>query len=361
MRILLSAIVRLSIIDLASGDQPMLDWRKRFVIIFNGEIYNFQELREEFSKKGFCFQTRSDTEVILAAYYYYGDQFVKYLQGMFAFSLWDLQIKKMLLARDRVGKKPLYYFKQGDQFIFASEIKAILSMPSVPREIDMAALNLYLTYGYIPAPYTIFKHIRKIREAHLLIYQNGSFAEKSYWELPDRSMETVSPEDSCAEELESILTDSTHCRMISDVPLGAFLSGGIDSSAIVAMMARYNSHPVQTFTIDFAEKTFSELDAAQKVARHCHTHHKVLKVSTDAINLLPKLVWHFDEPFADSSAIPTYYVSKMAREHVTVILSGDGGDELFAGYNSYQKRNQYNFLLKLPRGLRKAIFGKNCE
>ncbi len=348
---------RLSIIDLESGAQPMQDWRKRYTITFNGEIYNFLQLRERFLKEGFRFQTRSDTEVILAAYEKYGEHCVEHFQGMFAFALWDKLANKLFLARDRVGKKPLYYFHDRDRFVFASEIKAILVMENIPREIDMEALNFYLTYGYIPAPMTIFKHIRKIHEASVLSYHDKDVVEKAYWKLPDPANIEDQSEEEYLAQLDSILADAVSSRMISDVPLGAFLSGGIDSSAVVSMMARSGKSFISTFTIDFAEKTFSELEDAKKVAAHCRTQHQVLEVKTDAVNVLPKLAWHFDEPFADSSAIPTYYVSKMAREHVTVILSGDGGDELFAGYNSYQKRDEHSALLRLPAMMRRLVFG----
>jgi asparagine synthase (glutamine-hydrolysing) len=349
---------RLSIIDLSGGAQPMQDWQERYVISFNGEIYNFPDLKPQFEAMGFQFRTRSDTEAILGAYHYCGERCMECLQGMFAFALWDREKKKLLLARDRLGKKPLYYYHQGKRFAFASEMKAILALPEVPRQIDMQALNFYLTYGYIPAPWSIFKHIRKVGEANYLVYQNGGINEKPYWELPQPEPDRERSENDCAEELEAVLAEAVRCRLLSDVPLGAFLSGGLDSSTIVAMMARVNPHSVKTFTVDFAEKTFSEIDDARRVAEHCRTQHQVLQVSTDAIKLLPKLVWHFDEPFADSSAIPTYYVSKMAREHVTVILSGDGGDELFAGYRSYLEKNVYERWLQLPSGLRRMAFGK---
>lgn len=349
---------RLSIIDLAGGNQPMQDWRERYLITFNGEIYNFSALQAQFEAMGFQFRTRSDTEAILAAYHFHGERCMEYLQGMFAFALWDREKKQLLLARDRLGKKPLYYFHHGGRFVFASEMKAILAMPGVPREIDLQALNFYLTHGYIPSPWSIFKHIRKVGEAQYLVYQNGRMHEKFYWELPQPEPDRERTQDDYAQELETLLADAVRCRLMSDVPLGAFLSGGVDSSAIVAMMANADPQSIKTFTIDFAEKTFSELDDARRVAEHCRTQHQVLQVKTDAIDLLPKLVWHFDEPFADSSAIPAYYVSKIAREHVTVILSGDGGDELFAGYKSYLQKDAYENWLRLPSGLRRIAFGK---
>jgi asparagine synthase (glutamine-hydrolysing) len=353
---------RLSIIDLSpAGHQPMTMNDAPFWITFNGEIYNFLTLRKQLESRGARFRTATDTEVILRAYEAFGEDCVRHLNGMFAFGLWDAAKKKLLLARDRLGKKPLYFYHQDDRFIFASEIKAILAVPGVTREIDLEALNLYLNSGFIPAPWSIFKHIRKVREASYLVYQSGTINERSYWDLPDGELEPPRTESHYAEELESLLEDAVRCRLISDVPLGAFLSGGVDSSAIVAMMAKCNSRPVETFTINFKEKTYSELEDARRVANHCRTQHHVLEVATDAVNLLPKLVWHFDEPFADSSAIPTYYVSKMAREHVTVILSGDGGDELFAGYVNYLKRNEYQHFLRLPKSIRRLTFGKMAQ
>lgn len=346
---------RLKIIDLESGDQPMHDWLKRYVVIFNGEIYNFRELRRQFEPQGFRFLTRSDTEVILAAYHFMGKRCVESLQGMFAFALWDRVAKKLLLARDRLGKKPLYYFHQGARFVFASEMKAILAMPDIPREIDFEALNHYLTFGYIPAPLTIFKHIRKLQAAQLLTFNDGTVTIADYWTLPEPENGALKSEEEYLEELEALLTSAVDLRLISDVPLGAFLSGGTDSSAIVAMMAKLNQQPVRTFTIDFSEEGFSEVEDARRVASHCRVEHNVLKVAAEAINILPQLVWHFDEPFGDASAIPTYYVSKLAREHVTVILSGDGGDELFAGYRRYMRKDDYATIKKLPRRLRRSL------
>ncbi|MCI0550146.1 MAG: asparagine synthase (glutamine-hydrolyzing), partial [Anaerolineae bacterium] len=257
---------------------------------------------------------------------------------------------------DRMGKKPLFYFQQGSRFAFASEMKALLALQDASRDIDLAGLNLYLTEGYIPAPWTIFKQIRKINEASYLVFENGLIREHSYWTLPEPVENGTHQEKTYLDELEAILDDAVRCRLISDVPLGAFLSGGIDSSAVVAMMSRCSEPPAKTFTIDFAEQGFSERQDADLVAKHCKTQHEVMPVTTDAIGILPKLVWHFDEPFADSSAIPTYYVSQMARQRVTVILSGDGGDELFAGYNKYLKKDNYNLILRLPASLRKLIF-----
>ena len=349
---------RLSIIDLSAyGHQPMSTPNGKTWITYNGEIYNYRELRRAFRKQGFRFQSQSDTEVILAAYTLHGEAFLNDLNGMFALAIWDSKEKKVILARDRVGKKPLFYFHDKNRLVFASEMKAILTCPTIPRELDMEALNLYFTYGYIPAPWTIFRYIRKVREASYVVFKNDHITEKNYWNIPTTIDSPKRSEDDYAEELEALLQEAVRCRMISDVPLGAFLSGGVDSSAVVTMMAKCSNAPVRTFTIDFAEQAYSEGKDAESVARHCETEHEIMQVKTDAINLLPKLVWHFDEPFADSSAIPTYYVSQMARQRVTVILSGDGGDEMFAGYNSYLKKDDFQHIRTLPSGLRKKMLG----
>lgn len=347
---------RLKIIDLEGGSQPMQDWQQRYVVTFNGEIYNFQELRAQFEKRGFRFQTRSDTETILAAYHFYGEACVECFQGMFAFGLWDKQSKKLLLARDRLGKKPLYYFRLGKRFVFSSEMKAILALPDVPREIDFEALNQYLTFGYIPAPLTIFKHIRKLKPAQTLILENGELKTKTYWNLPQPESATQHSEQEYVEQLDGLLQEAVRSRLISDVPLGAFLSGGLDSSTIVSTMTRVSNQPVRAFTIDFTVDGFSEVDEAKKFVKHLGVVHTVRQIFPDAVRLLPKLVWHFDEPFGDSSAVPTYYVSEMARQNVTVILSGDGGDELFAGYRSYLLRDEYMMIRRLPLALRKMLF-----
>jgi asparagine synthase (glutamine-hydrolysing) len=267
---------RLSIIDLsAGGHQPMSADGLNAWISFNGEIYNFLDLKAELSARGCRFRTRTDTEVILRAYQVFGEAFVEHLNGMFAIALWDADDKKLLLVRDRLGKKPLYYFYHNERFVFASEMKAILSTPGVPRDIDLAALDHFLTHGYIPAPWSIFKHIRKVTEAGYLVFQGGKVREKRYWTLPQPESFSSRSEDDYAEELETLLQDAVRCRLISDVPLGAFLSGGVDSSAIVAMMVKLNGKAVKTFTIDFNENTFSEVEDARRVADHCGTEHHV--------------------------------------------------------------------------------------
>ena len=345
---------RLSIIDLSpAGHQPMFLPDAGAAISYNGEIYNFLDIRRELENRGRKFRSRTDTEVILHAYAEWGDGFLQKLNGMFAFAIWDTQKKRLLLARDRMGKKPLFYYHNGRRFIFASEMKAILLHPDVPRDIDSEALGFYLNYGYIPAPWTIFKHIRKLRPAHFLIFQKGQIEEKPYWQIPAfHETPEDTDENDWLEQFESILQDAVRIRLISDVPLGAFLSGGVDSSAVVTMMSRVADSPPKTFTIDFSQKEFSEAEDAACVAGVLKTDHTAMQVTMKGLQLLPQLVWHFDEPFGDSSAIPTFYVSRMAREHVTVILSGDGGDELFAGYMNYLRSQKYNWLLALPHSIR---------
>ena len=351
---------RLSIIDLAGGKQPMADESQRYWVTFNGEIYNFPSLRDELIAKGHHFNTRCDTETILIAYKEYGDDCVDHLRGMFAFAIWDKVEHKLFLARDRVGKKPLYYHFDNQRFIFASEIKSILQHPAISRELDHSGLADYLQLQYVPFPKTIFQDIKKLPPGHSLTIHNCSdslkITERKYWDLrfePDLSL----TENDWCELLRDKLEESVRIRMISDVPLGAFLSGGVDSSAIVAFMSRVQSAPVKTFSIGFKEEDFSELQYARQVAKQFNTDHHEFVVEPDAIDVLPKLAWEFDEPFADSSAVPTYYVSKLAREHVTVILSGDGGDETFAGYGRYPwavDMTKYDFI---PDGMKKLIFG----
>ena len=349
---------RLSIIDLSSGQQPMASADGRDWLVFNGEIYNFQALRGELQARGHAFRTRSDTEVILAGYREWGDGVVERLSGMFAFALWDGARRRLLAARDRMGKKPFYYHEGKGRFLFASEMKSILAEPSVPREIDPEAVDKYFSFGYIPAPTTIFRSVRKLRPGHLLTLEQGRPAEvRQYWDVryaPSRDCRT---ESDYVDKLEALLKAAVERRLVSEVPLGAFLSGGLDSSVVVGTMAKIMDRPVKTFTIDFAEQGFSESADARLVADAFKTDHKVFTVKSDAIALLPDLVWHFDEPFADSSAVPTYHVSRMARQEVTVVLSGDGGDELFAGYNDYAKRDMLAPFWRIPAPLRRGLIG----
>ena len=321
---------RLSIIDLSTGDQPIFGEDRAVCTVFNGEIYNFQALVPELEALGHRFTTRSDTETIVHAYEQWGPSSVARLHGMFAFALWDEPRRRLVLARDRAGKKPLYYAVDGERLIFGSEIKSLLQDPALKRRISPEALADYLTFGHIPSPATVFQDVHQIPPAHVLIWEGGRVRLEEYWDV--RFEPRPRSEAAALDELEALLADSVRGRMISDVPLGAFLSGGVDSSTVVAAMTRQSTAPVVTVAVGFAERTHSELAYARAVASHLGTDHHELLVRPRAIDDVPRLVWHLDQPFADSSALPTYYVSKATRERVTVALSGDGGDELFAGY-----------------------------
>jgi asparagine synthase (glutamine-hydrolysing) len=330
---------RLSIVDLsAAGHQPMLSPSGRCWIAFNGEIYNFLELRAELERDGVVFRSRTDTEVILALYERLGIACLEKLRGMFAFALYDVRERRMFLVRDRVGVKPLCYHHGPEGIAFASEVKALLQDPAVGREPDMSAIHHYLTYQAVPAPMSAFRGIRKLPPGHYLEVRDGRVEEHRYWRLsyadpfPVRS---AADERALEAELIERLEQCVALRMISDVPLGAFLSGGVDSSAVVALMARHSSGPVRTFSIGFDDDSYDELVYARQVASRFGTRHIEFTVKPSAVDILPKLVRQYDEPFADASAIPTWYVSQLAREHVTVVLNGDGGDESFAGYDRY--------------------------
>lgn len=326
---------RLSIIDLASGHQPMANADGTVWLVFNGEIYNHQRLRLELEQAGFQFQTRSDTEAIIHAYEMWGEGCVDHLRGMFAFVIWDEKKQQLFLARDRVGEKPLYYYWDDRRFLFGSELKAILAHPEVQREVDPQALLDYFSLLYVPAPKSIFKGIRKLPAGHTLIVRRGEPPRiSSYWDLKFQPDDSISEDDWC-ERIREKLTECVAIRLESEVPLGAFLSGGIDSSAVVGYMSGLMDSPVKTSSIGFAESRFNELPYAREVAARYGTDHQEQIVRPDAINVLEKLVWHYDEPFGDSSAIPTFYVCQLTRERVTVALSGDGGDENFAGYRRY--------------------------
>ncbi|MHA2283475.1 MAG: asparagine synthase (glutamine-hydrolyzing) [Promethearchaeota archaeon] len=328
---------RLSIIDLSeAGRQPMSDEEGKMWITYNGEIYNFQKIRNELKKKGYTFKSHTDTEVVINAYKEWGPDCLQRFNGMFAFGIYDERQKLLFMARDRVGKKPLYYAKYGSKFAFASEIKALLQDNSLPKEIDIQALNFYLTFGYIPGELCIFKAIKKLPPACALIHRLDTRESRiwKYWEIPVL-IKRPTGEDELLEELEGLLEDAVRLRMISDVPLGAFLSGGIDSSLVVAMMSRISNSPVKTFSIGFEEDKYNELPYAKVIANHFNTDHHEIIVKPDTFAILPELVRQFDEPFADSSMIPTYYISKATKEYATVALSGDGGDELFGGYSQY--------------------------
>jgi asparagine synthase (glutamine-hydrolysing) len=348
---------RLSIIDLAGGHQPLANEDETIWIAFNGEIYNFGELHDELIKKGHVFKTRSDTEVIVHLYEEVGEKCFEKLRGMFAIAIWDARNRKLLLARDRVGKKPLFYFFDGCRIVFASEMKAILEIPGVPREIDPEAVSDYFSFLYIPAPKSIFKNIRKVLPGHYLVVSKDGIRETEYWDLRFNHSLQLSEQEWCERLLETY-REAVRIRLMSEVPLGAFLSGGVDSSSVVAMMSGLVNTPVTTCSIGFEEEDFNELEYAREIAAQFKTNHHEHVVRPDAVGIVEKLAWHYDEPFADASAVPTYYVSKAAREHVTVAISGDGGDENFAGYRRYffdKRENSIRSLL--PTALRQPIFG----
>ena len=326
---------RLSIIDLATGGQPMCNEDGSVWIVFNGEAYNYQALRYRLEGSGHKFRTDSDTETIIHLYEDEGPACFQHLNGMFAVALWDANRRRLVLGRDRMGKKPLVYRHEPGRLIFASELKSLLEVPGLPREIDPAAVDEYLAYQYVPHPNTIFRGYSKLPPGHYAVYQDDKLEVRPYWQ-PDLALERRIGKQQAIGELRELLESAVKLRMRSDVPLGAFLSGGVDSSIIVALMQQQSQTPVKTFTIGFSEEEYDESKFAERVARHLKTEHRVLEVRPDALEVLPKLAYHYDEPFADSSAIPTWYVSQLTREHVTVSLSGDGGDELFAGYPRYR-------------------------
>jgi asparagine synthase (glutamine-hydrolysing) len=326
---------RLSVIDLSpSGHQPMSNEDGTIWIVYNGEIYNFIALKDALITKGHVFRSTCDTEVIIHLYEEHGPTCLHYLRGMFAFAIWDGRERQLFLARDRAGKKPLYYLSGTDAFMFASEIKAILQDESVAKKPDHVAIHHYLTYQDVPSPWTAFEGIRKVPPAHYMIVKDGMVELKRYWKLSYLPKFRMSEEE-MAEEAVRKLREAVKVRLISDVPLGAFLSGGIDSSAVVALMAEEMDDPVRTFSIGFREDDYNELNYAKMVATQFGTRHTEFMVEPDVLDIIDKLVWHYNEPFADASAIPSYYVSRLARNQVTVVLNGDGGDEDFAGYERY--------------------------
>lgn len=355
------AMRRLSIIDLASGKQPIHNHDKTKWIVFNGEIYNYQELRVDLEKRGHRFYTNSDTEAIVHLYDEYGAGCLDHLRGMFAFAIWDERASELFIARDRVGKKPLLYsLQQNGDLIFGSEFNAVLQHPDISREVDNDAIDSYLSYLCVPAPMTAFKSIRKLEPGHWMKWKSGQIAMERYW-LPDFSKKIKITEEEAIDETTRILRESTKLRMISEVPLGAFLSGGVDSSTVVALMAQESSGPVKTFSIGFEEQDFSELKYAKRVAEHVGAEYNEFVVRPNALEILPTLVEHYGEPYADSSAIPTYYVAKETRKHVTVALNGDGGDESFAGYERYAAMKAAETYRRLPGFLRRSLLEKPIE
>ena len=352
------AMRRLSIIDLAGGQQPIYNADKTALIVFNGEIYNFQELRADLEKQGDEFDTNSDTEVILHLYDKYGADCVQHLRGMFAFAIWDKRDKSLFIARDRVGKKPLLYSHQPNgNLIFGSEFRALLEHPEISREVDYEAIDNYLSYLCVPAPLTAFKQIRKLEPGHWLRWKDGEIKMQRYWS-PDFSKKIKISQTEAEEETLRILREAVKLRLISEVPLGAFLSGGVDSSAVVALMAEESSSPVKTFSIGFEEQDYSEIKYARKVAEHVGAEHHEFIVKPNALEVLPMLVEHYGEPYADSSAIPTYYVARETRQYVTVALNGDGGDESFAGYERYVAMHLAEKYQKIPRIMREMFINK---
>ena len=346
-------MTRLSIIDLAGGHQPIHNEDRSAWIVYNGETYNSPELRELLEHRH-QFRTRSDTEVLLHAYEEWGGEMPGKLRGMFAFAIWDARRRSLLLARDRLGIKPLYYALAGDWLVFGSEIKAILRAPCIARALDPEALHAYLTFNYIPAPMSIFKGVRKLPPGHLLRCGRGEVRVTRYWDL-DCTPQRTADEETCARELREILDDSVRAHLLSDVPIGVLLSGGVDSSAVTALAATNYGGRVKTFSIGFEEKSFNELRAARLVAQTYGTDHHEAIVKPDAAALVERIVDHFDEPFADSSALPTFLVSQMAAREVKVVLSGDGGDETFAGYLTYTADALAETYQRLPGLLRRRV------
>lgn len=349
-------MTRLAIIDLKGGSQPIFNEDESIAVIFNGEIYNYRELKSELEKLGHRFKTNSDTETIVHAYEEFGTDCVHHLRGMFAFAVYDFKNQKLFLARDRVGKKPLFYCMTPDgDFVFGSELKVLLEYGKMNREINPVALDAYLTFGYVPEEFCIFKNVYKLLPGHFLIYQHGRIKTQKYWDFIFEPTEKPRTEAEYIELLREKIKEAVKIRLISEVPLGAFLSGGVDSSTVVAMMSKLLDKPVKTFSIGFNEDTFNELKFTRIVAKHFQTEHHEFIVTPDFVKIIEDLIWYFDEPFADSSALPTYMVSKMARDYVTVVLSGDGGDELFAGYTRYLGARKKETFQKIPGFLKKGL------
>lgn len=347
-------IQRLAIIDLETGDQPIFNEDGSIVVVLNGEIYNFRELRAELEARGHQFSTRSDTEVIVHLYEEHGDGCVEHLRGMFAFALWDKSRRRLLLARDRVGKKPLFYCVRDRTIWFGSEPKAILQDPEVPRDVNLDAIDCFLQFQYVPHPLSAFASLSKLPPAHLLTWEGGRISKRRYWKLSYAPDERYGGEAEMHERIREELLEATKLRLRSDVPLGAFLSGGVDSSAVVAAMAKLSSTPVKTFSIGFDVAAFDETAYAHEIAELFSTEHHEFRVEPHAMEILPKLVWHYGEPFADQSAIPSLYLAELTRRHVTVALNGDGGDEDFAGYPRFIANTIADRLDWIPRPLARA-------
>jgi asparagine synthase (glutamine-hydrolysing) len=351
---------RLSIIDVKGGQQPIHNQDRTAWIVFNGEIYNYRELRRDLEELGHRFYTNSDTEAIVHAYDQFGADCPKYLRGMFAFAIWDERTQELFLARDRVGKKPLLYAHLNGDLVFGSEFSALLLHPQISRDIDTRAIDYYLSFMCVPAPLTAYRQIRKLEPGHSLRWKHGEIRIERYWQ-PNFSNKIPVTEEEAGERAIEILRDAVRVRLMSEVPLGAFLSGGVDSSAVVALMSEVSSEPVKTFSIGFEEQDFSELHHARRVAEHVGADHHEFIVRPDALEVLPTLVEHYGEPYADSSAIPTYYVARETRKHVTVALNGDGGDESFAGYERYAAMRLAEKYYRLPSFLRDSVIQQAAD
>lgn len=345
---------RLSIIDLACGQQPLASEDGSVSVVCNGEIYNHAELRRDLERRGHVFASRSDVAVIPHLYEEYGDEFVTHLRGMFALALWDGKRQRLVLARDRLGKKPLYYAEHGGRLVFASELKALLASGAVAPEVDWTAIGRYLVYNRVPSPSCAVRGVQKLAPAHYLVYDQGAVRTVRYWR-PSFAHKWRATEREYLDEVERVLADAVRVRLMSDVPLGAFLSGGVDSGLVVALMAREMSAPVKTFSIGFADQQFSELPYARRVARHVGADHHEFVIEPDEPEILRSIVYHLDEPFADASAVPTHYVSRLARQHVAVALTGDGGDESFGGYEWYLAMKGALAYQRVPSLVRRAL------
>lgn len=349
------AMRRLAIIDLNTGHQPISSPDGRYTIVFNGEIYNFLELRDELVAQGCSFRTKTDTEIILTLYQKLGPACVSRLRGMFAFAIWDKLEERLFLARDRIGKKPLVYTEQSGFLAFASELRSLFVWPGVSRDIDPEAIDLFLSLQYIPSPQTIYRQAHKLPPGHFLVMHKGQVRVERYWDLPVGQPPITADVEEAKRLVADKLREAVRLRLISDVPLGAFLSGGVDSSIIVALMAEMSSQPVKTFAIGFEEAEFSELHFAREVARRYGCEHTEFVVKPEMADVLPKLAWHYGEPYADSSALPSYYVARETRRFVTVALNGDGGDENFAGYVRYFAMKLAGYFDLMPGPARAAL------
>jgi asparagine synthase (glutamine-hydrolysing) len=348
-------IQRLRVIDLATGDQPVYNEDRSVAVVLNGEIYNYRELRQRLVANGHRFASDGDTEVIAHLYEEEGPDFVKSLAGMFGLALWDAKRRELFVARDRIGKKPLFYAERGGTISFASELWALLADDEISREVDPVAIDRFFTYTYVPSPFSAFRAVRKLPPASLLRWRDGKTRIERYWEPDFATKLEVGSDAEAGELVRDAVREAVRRRMVADVPLGAFLSGGVDSTAVVAAMAELSSNPVKTFSIGFESTAFDELPYARDVAERFGTEHHELVVRPDAVELLPKLARHYGEPFADHSAIPSFYLAEMTRRHVTVALTGDGGDEVFGGYGRYAHGAILERLDAVPAGLRGGV------